>query len=112
MLDTSARKITEINNTERSKNQRSGTPDPWSGGNVGPRGSRIINHKPQINKTTLSYRIFINNSTDMLYVICNKPHSIYKYLHSFVSLGSKIFDAMSKNETVELKNHIPVLRKV
>ena len=28
-----------------------------------------------------------------------------------MTLGSKIFDAMSKNETVELKNHIPVLRQ-
>ena len=78
MLYTSAREITDINKHRMIKEQRSGTPDPWSGGNVGPRGSRIINHKPQINKTTLLYRIFINNSTDMLYVICNKPHSIYK----------------------------------
>ena len=63
---------TQNNNPNKTEDLKSmsGTPDLWSWGNVGPRGSRIVKATPRTEKENSFVSKLINNSAEMLYVLC------------------------------------------
>ena len=90
MLDTSARKITENNKTEDQRTNVPEHPTRGQGATWAPGVRELLKQHLEQRKKTVFVLKLINNSAEMLYVICNKPHSIYIYNFVFAQGAQKL----------------------
>ena len=81
-LDTSARKITILTKL-KIWSQCPEHPTCGHGATWAPGVRELLKQHLEQRKKTVFVSKLINNSAEMLYVICNKPHSIYIFAEQF-----------------------------